>query len=495
MRAIVVGAGIGGIAAAIRTARLGYQVDVFEGSVGPGGKLSSFQLEGFRFDRGPSLFTMPQYVDELFELCEEDPRAHFDYRREEVVCRYFWPSGEQLVAYADPALFSAEAAKVFGVDSNLVSRALAASSNKYELAGRTFLERPLHKLATWTDPSVRRALPQLANMDLTRTMHAANVRDLGHPKLVQLFDRFATYNGSNPYRAPGILTIIPTFEHLLGTFLPKGGMYDITRQLALLAERQGVRFHFNSRVKRILSEPLGRRSQSGRVTGIELPDGRVEACDLLVSNADVHGFYQQLMPQARKPWLTLRQERSTSAVIFYWGVRGDFSELGLHNIFFCADYQAEFEALQTGNIADDFTIYVNVTSKGVEREAPPGCENWFVMVNAPYQRGQDWPTILIRLRAAIIQRLSAKLAVNLAEHIVVEHTWTPPEIDTDTGSHLGALYGTSSNSRWAAFLRHRNESREFENLYFVGGSVHPGGGVPLALLSARITSGLIPPAA
>ena len=488
MRAIIIGAGIGGIAAAIRTARLGYAVDVFEASAGPGGKLSSFEVDGFRFDRGPSLFTMPEYVDELFRICDEDPREHFAYTREEVVCRYFWSSGERLCAYADPARFGAEAARVFGVAPDCIESALRASATKLELAGRTFLERPLHKLSTWTAPSVRRALRHLGAMDLTRSMHAANTRDLGHPKLVQLFDRYATYNGSDPYRAPGILTVIPSFEHLEGTYLPHGGMVDITHQLVALAERQGVRFHYGQRVGRVLSE-------SGHVTGIELADGSRAACDILVSNADIHTFYRGLMPQARKPRQTLAQERSTSALLFYWGVRGAYPAFGLHNILFSDDYRAEFAALRAGEIAGDFTIYVNVTSKAVAREAPAGAENWFVMVNAPYERGQDWPAIVARVRAATVARLGALLDVDLGAAIVAERTWTPPEIERDTGSHLGALYGTSSNSRWAAFLRHRNESPEFDNLYFVGGTVHPGGGVPLALLSARIAAELIPAAA
>ena len=487
MKAVIIGAGIGGIAAAIRTARLGYDVEVYEAAEGPGGKLSSFVHDGYRFDRGPSLFTMPHYVDELFELCGENPRDHFTYRREEIVCRYFWDSGERLIAYADPDRFSTEAARVFGVPADAVSAALAAGNEKYAVSGRTFLEKPLHKASTWLNSAVAKTTLQLGKMDLFESMHEVNERLLGHPKLVQLFDRFATYNGSNPYRAPGILTVIPTFEHLIGTFLPEGGMYDITASLVELAERQGVKFNFGVAVREILDV-------AGEVTGVDLEDGARVDADVVVSNADVHAFYDKLMPQAKRPERTLAQERSTSALIFYWGVRGDFPELGLHNIFFSEDYRREFEALQSGTIDDDFTVYVNVTSKYVRGESPDGSENWFVMVNAPYDRGQDWPATLDRIRAKTLAKLSATLGVDLAQRIDVERTWTPPGIAADTGSHLGALYGTSSNSKWAAFLRHRNRSKQYDNLYFVGGSVHPGGGVPLALLSAKIAADLMPAA-
>ena len=488
VEAIVIGAGIGGIAAAIRAACRGYAVRVFEAADGPGGKLSSFQADAFRFDRGPSLFTMPHYVDELFELCGERPADHFTYRREEVVCRYFWDDGTRLCAYADPERFSHEAAEVFGVPADRVAAALAASQRKYEGAGRVFLERPLHKASTWLNGRVAKSLTRLGEMDLAETMHEVNVRLLGHPRLVQLFDRFATYNGSSPYRAPGVLTVIPTFEHLLGTFLPKGGMYDITRSLVALAERQGVRFHYGAPVRRVLTS-------GSAVTGVELESGERHRCDLLVNNADVFGFYDKLLPQARRPERTLRQERSTSALIFYWGVEGSFDELGLHNIFFSEDYEREFSCLASGEIADDFTVYVNVTSKAVAGEGPAGTENWFVMVNAPHDAGQDWTQALRRIRAKTIAKLSRVLEVDLAERIRVERTWTPAGIARDTGSHLGALYGASSNSRWAAFLRHRNQSKQYGNLFFVGGSVHPGGGVPLALLSAKIAADLMPAAA
>lgn len=485
MRAIVIGAGIGGIAAAIRAAKLGYEVTVYEVSTSPGGKLSSFEQNGYRFDRGPSLFTMPHYVDELFELCGENPTDHFRYTREEVVCRYFWDEGSKLIAYADPERFSKEAAEVFGVDDTLVRKALDASHKKYIASGRTFLEKPLHKLDTWLSKDVIGAMTQLGSMDLNSTMHEVNTRQLQHPKLVQLFDRFATYNGSNPYEAPGILTVIPTFEHLIGTFLPKGGMFDITSSLVALAQRQGVQFQFNCPVKCV-------EHSNDLVTGVTLRDGTKVPADLVINNADVHFFYENLMPKAKPPKRTLAQERSTSAVIFYWGVRGDFDELGLHNIFFSNDYKTEFEALQAGSIAEDFTVYVNITSKYIEGEAPEGTENWFVMVNAPYDRGQNWEAELIRIRKHTIEKLSKILKLDLAAAIETERTWTPPGIQADTGSYLGALYGTSSNSRFAAFFRHRNESKEFKNLFFVGGSVHPGGGVPLALLSAKIASDLMP---
>ena len=487
VQAIVIGAGIGGIAAAIRAAHLGYEVLVLEAAKTAGGKLSSFTENGYRFDRGPSLFTMPEYVDELFELCGERAADSFRYSRQEVVCRYFWPDGKRLCAWADLKRFAAEAERAFGVEEQIVLSALTAAERKYVLSGRTFLEKPLHKASTWLTKQVAATLPHLGEMDLFESMHSVNARLLKEPHLIQLFDRFATYNGSSPYRAPGMLTVIPTFEHILGTYLPHGGMHDITSSLVNLAERQGVRFQYGNQVSRVLAT-------ADKVTGVELETGVRIPCDTIISNADVHSFYRYLLPASKQPTRTLRQERSTSALIFYWGLRGESTELGLHNIFFSNDYEAEFTALQAGTIANDFTVYVNLTSKHVKGEAPTGQENWFVMVNAPYDQGQNWDAKLQEVRERTIAKLSRELNRDLESEIEYERTWTPPGIARDTGSHLGALYGTSSNSRWAAFLRHRNDSAQYDNLFFVGGSVHPGGGVPLALLSAKIATGLMPKA-
>jgi phytoene dehydrogenase-like protein len=221
---------------------------------------------------------------------------------------------------------------------------------------------------------------------------------------------------------------------------------------------------------------------------------------------DVWLAYDRLLPDAKKPELTLKQQKSTSAVIFYWGIDRSFPELGLHNIFFSRDYAREFSKLEAGSLSDDVTIYVNISSKYVPADAPEGHENWFVMVNAPAHTGQDWDDMVADLRRRVVNILSKALAPlektgpypsseyrrPLADHIRAERIVTPPDIETLTGSHQGALYGTSSNNRMAAFLRHPNFSRDIDGLYFLGGSVHPGGGVPLCLLSARIVGDLVP---
>jgi phytoene dehydrogenase-like protein len=210
---------------------------------------------------------------------------------------------------------------------------------------------------------------------------------------------------------------------------------------------------------------------------------------------DVVPTYRRLLPEQAEPTATLEQERASSAVIFYWGITRICEELDLHNIFFSEDYPGEFRAIfESKTLHADPTVYVNISSKDVPSDAPPGCENWFVMINAPHDTGQDWDALVLQLRAWVLSKLERVLNAPVGEHIVEEQVMTPPIIQAKTQSYKGALYGASSNNPMAAFLRHPNFSRKIDNLYFCGGSVHPGGGIPLCLLSAKIVGDLVPKA-
>lgn len=489
MKTAIIGAGIAGLAAAVRLAAAGHQVDVYEANDGPGGKLSEFSLPGgYRFDFGPSLFTMPQYVDELFTLAGEDPRDHFHYTRLPEICRYWWPDGTRFTAPAATEDLVREAAATFDVSEQSMRDFMDRAAEKYTLTGRTFLEKSLHKAGTWLDPSVAYAMLKIPGLDLFRSMHEVHESALGDPRLVQLFDRFATYNGSNPYKAPGLLSMIPHFEHHFGAYLPEGGMYDIATSIYELGKRLGVNYHFGTRVTEIIR--AGSQVQGIRVNSNTL------TYDNVVCNMDVWLAYEHLLPGTKRPTVTLKQQKSTSAVIFYWGIDREFRELGLHNIFFSRDYAKEFSELEGGTLSDDVTVYVNISSKLVPGDAPAGHENWFVMVNAPAHTGQDWDGMIAELRTRMIAILEKSLAPAaapnwFAPHIRAERIVSPPDIESLTGSHQGALYGTSSNNRMAAFLRHPNFSRGIGGLYFLGGSVHPGGGLPLCLLSAKIVADLV----
>jgi phytoene desaturase len=281
------------------------------------------------------------------------------------------------------------------------------------------------------------------------------------------------------------MTLIQHLESAYGTFVPKKGMVSITESLYGLAIRLGVKFSFETGVKEI-------KVELGVVSGIKTNSGSFSS-DYVISNMDVFHTYKKLLPNETPPINRLKQERSSSAVIFYWGIKQSFPDLDLHNIFFSKNYKKEFQAIfKDKTVSEDPTIYINITSKEVVGDAPKGCENWFIMINTPADHGQDWTQIVNRLRSHIITNISKRLNVDLKNLIVCEEVLTPPDIESKTKSYMGALYGASSNDTMAAFLRHPNFSNRIKNLYFCGGSVHPGGGIPLCLLSAKIVDELIP---
>ena len=261
-------------------------------------------------------------------------------------------------------------------------------------------------------------------------------------------------------------------------------MEQIALSVYRLALDLGVVFHFENEVEKILH-------QNGKVKGL-IANGTDRPTDLVVSNMDIHFVYQKLLQDVPLPKRILKQERSSSALVFYWGMKGSYDQLGLHNIFFSERYRDEFEQLfQSSEVLDDPTVYVHVSSKMNQTDAPTGKENWFVMVNAPHHQNQDWERLQKTVRKQVIDKLSRLLRQEIEPKIEAERIWNPAQIETDTRSFKGALYGNSSNSPFAAFLRHPNRSKDLKNLYFCGGSVHPGGGIPLALLSARITCEMI----
>ena len=484
MKVIIIGAGIGSIALSIRLANAGHDVHVFEANSYAGGKLHSFNLGEYRFDGGPSLFTMPHYVTELFDLANKPTEEYFEFDKQEESCRYFWDDGMRLIGYSEPDRFAAEVEEKLGVRQKTLIDYFKHIENIYSNSGKIFLEKSLHKATTWLSSDTAKSLLKIGQFDILRTMHKANAERLKEPHLVQLFDRFATYNGSNPYKAPGILNVIPWFEHGFGTFAPKDGMQSIPNSLQKLAKELGVKFHFNQEVDEIDID-------SDRAVGIKA-SGIKHHSDIVVSNSDVYYTYKKLMPKTLAPEKSLNQERSSSAVVFYWGIKRSFPELSLHNILFSRDYKLEFEEIFNQNrLPNDPTVYINASCKSNPKDAPKDCENWFVMINAPAHKGQDWDQQVSELKKRVIAKINRNLNVDIEPLIMEEKIWTPQGIEQDTRSYQGALYGTSSNNQLAAFLRHPNFSKNIKNLYLCGGSVHPGGGIPLALLSAKITSELI----
>ena len=483
-KAVVIGAGIAGIASAIRLQNKGFSVTVLEKNSYPGGKLTQLSGNGFRFDAGPSLFTMPQLVDELFEICGKNPKDYFEYDKLDVLCNYFYEDGTRISAYSDINQFANEIEKKTTDTAKKVKEHLNKSKFIYQATEEQFLNKSLHKIKSFLSFNTVVSILKLPFLNIFSSMHQVNSKRFADSKTIRLFNRYATYNGSNPYKAPGILNIIPHLEFGLGAYIPKRGMHEITTSLVELAKEIGVEFRFKEGVISIETEGAKAKSvktNSGEYIG-----------NVIICNADIHTVYEKLIPSTQKLKEVDSQERSSSALIFYWGIGREFPELDLHNIFFTEDYKAEFEHLfEHKTIYNDPTVYINITSKKITVDTPKGKENWFVMVNVPSVYGQDWQTMIEEARKNILSKIARVLDHDIESLIEFEKILTPQLIQEKTNSYKGSLYGTSSNNRFSAFFRHKNFSSEYKNLFFCGGSVHPGGGIPLALSSAKIIDKLV----
>ncbi len=486
-RCAIIGAGLGGLAAAIRIAGHGIKVDLYEQNSRPGGKANELHGDGFRFDTGPSLLTMPFVLESVFADAGEDYRDYLTIEPLSQHCKYFYPDGTEITAFADSDDFAREIEYKTEESAARVKRYLTYSKSIYDFSADIFLFNDIHEFFTYKEHGSPKMVLNLWKLDSLRTVHRANASFFRDPRIIQLFDRYTTYNGSNPYRAPATLNIIPHVEYNMGSFIVKEGIYRIPQSLAELALKRGVAMRLNCRVERIVHD--GRK-----VAGIVV-DGEIIPYDVIISNADVFRTYHDLLSDdtSRDARRYRRLEPSSSALVFYWGVsRGAGERLGIHNILFSSEYKSEFMELFDKKVCPrDPTIYIYISSRFNPPDAPHDHENWFVMINAPYDEGQDWKREARESRRRLVQKIDSILHTDIERHIILERILTPGDIEEQTMSHRGSIYGISSNSRAAAFMRQRNRSKRYQGLYFCGGSAHPGGGIPLVLLSGKICADLV----
>ena len=429
--AIVIGAGIGGLATAIRLQARGYQLTVLEANEYSGGKLTEIGDERYRFDAGPSLFTMPEKVDELLNLNGPDPTG-FSYQRLDEVCRYFYEDETVIQGWGDAVAFSNEVNQKLGVAPGAVKKHLGKSAFIFNVTNHLFLEKSLHKAGSYLNWDTFVSFLQLPFLNINRSMNAVNEKALQNDKLVQLFNRYATYNGSNPYKAPGILNIIPHLEFGRGAFFPNEGMHAISQSLHKKAETLGVEFRFKTRASSVTIE-------NGTARAVHTESGDVLPADIVVSNMDVVPFYRQLLPNEKQPEKVIAQERSSSALIFYWGIKKQFDELILHNIFFSEDYREEFRQIfEEQDVFDDPTVYIHISSKHLASDAPEGCENWFVMINVPGDKGQNWDELIARSRTSILKKLSRILKTDI-EPLIEYESVLDPQTDRTANKFLPGL--------------------------------------------------------
>ena len=494
-RVVVVGAGVGGLAVAARLATLGHQVTICESADVVGGKLAlvEHQVPGhgmFRFDTGPSLVTMPAVFVDLFAATGGWP-AGLEFTPLDPLARYRFADGTTLDASSDLDEHCARLDAALGAGNGDDWRAFTARAQRvWEASRGPFLESALDGPRTIARLAARQPR-DITAIAPGRSLRALGRRHLHDPRLRTYLDRYATYTGSDPRRAPAALAAVPYVEQAYGGWYVPGGLRRLGAAIGDRALERGAALRLGAEVVRI-------ETSGGKACGVTLASGERLPADIVVANADAATVYGSLVDSPTAARRLARATPSLAGFVLLLAVQGRTPGLAHHNVLFPADYDAEFDAVfgDPARPVPDPTIYVSAPDDPAVR--PDGCEAWFVLVNAPrHRRGDaakgavDWLAEgLAKTYADHLVGLLDQRGLPVHERVLWSQVLTPADLELRTGAVGGAIYGTSSNGASAAFLRPANRS-PVPGLFLVGGSSHPGGGLPLVTLSAQIVAGLI----
>ncbi len=480
----IVGAGLSGLACAIRLAKTGYNVEVYEQNKTAGGKIEELKHDGFRYDTGASILTLPELIQDLFEFAGENIEDYLKLKKLEINSRFFYSDGSIIDAFHDNYKFANTIEKITGENSKSIIKYLIRNQKLFDLTAGIFIFSPFQNIKSIPFVQTIKVIVNIFKLKIFTTMHAFNKSWFRDLRVVQLFDRYAIYNGSNPFKAPATLSLISHLEHNIGSYFPEKGMYQLIKALVTLAEKLGVEFHYKTYVEEI-------RIENKKVTGLKIK-GNTYKYDIVINNTDVFYTYEKLLKGHPHPKRIFKQELSCSCIIFYWGMNKKFENLQVHNILFSGNYKEEFDhVFVKKSLSRDPSIYIYISSKINATDAPNGCENWLVMINAPNDEHQDWNQIMTEAKKSVVNKINILLKTDIEKCIQFEKYANPATIEKWTSSYKGALYGPSVKNIFSIFTRHANFKRSMKGLYFAGGTVHPGGGIPLCLASAKIVSELV----
>ncbi len=474
-KVIVIGGGLGGLSAAITLASNGFDVTLLEKNKHLGGKLMPVQLGQASFDFGPNTITMPDVFKEVISQTGEDPEDYFSFMKLPNHTRNYFPDGTILDFSSEKEKMKEQLAILDPTSAKNYEAFLKEVTRLYRLGEAQFFRRTFTSTSDYLSPALGFSFSKVRPL---QSLHSLHRKFFNNPFVIQALDRYATYIGSSPYVSPATFGLIAYLELVDGVYYTKGGNTNIATGFEEVAKKIGVSIRTNCKVTSI-------EVKNKQAVSVSTEDGERYMADIIVMNADLLVAYPELVNEVDRPHFTDKKaagyEPSISAYVVLAEMNKRHSKLLHHTVFFSKDYQMEFKSLfEDRQYAKDPTIYLS-NSSFTEKEKSPNGDNLFILVNAPATGGES--SMGSETYKELIYNSLTEKGLSLKEDVLVDKVISPSDIQSMFGAFKGALYGVASNRKMDAFFRPRNKSADIANLYFVGGSTHPGGGSPMVTLS------------
>jgi phytoene desaturase len=481
--AIVIGAGIGGIATAARLAKNGYDVTVLEKNDQAGGRCNQIIHEGHRFDIGPTLFLMPEIWEETFASIGEKMSDHLDLRRIDPTYKVHFDDGLQLELTSDIGKMQTQLEKIEKTAFTGFLNYIAEGSKHYKVSVEKFVGRNFYNIFEYFS---LRNLPLIFQLKALAKHYKNTGRFFKDERLKAAFTFQNMYLGLSPYDAPATYSLLQYTELAEGVWYPMGGMYAGIQAYVKVAEKLGVKFIYNQPVKSL-------KIAGSKIESVELQDGSELTADIFVGNADLPYIYDQLLPDRAKAKKLDEKLYTCSTIMFYWGVKKEYKQIAHHNVFLAGDYKASYDQIfNEHTLPKEPSFYLHAPARTDRSAAPDGQDTLYVLVPVGHldeNTKQDWDGMVNRAREAVFARLEKEMGItDLRENIKFEIIHTPKTWKEKFNLVKGAAFGLSHNFWQVGFLRPQNRHAKYKNLYFAGASTHPGTGLPIVLLSARLTT-------
>lgn len=487
--AVVIGSGVGGLAAAIRLRKKGYSVTVLERLEQPGGRACVIRDGGYSFDMGPTIITAPFLLQELWALCGERFEDYVDLRLMDPYYRIRFSDGSHFDYFGDTERMREEVRRVCAADVAGYDSFMHEAERCYALGYEDLGTVPFNRFS-----ELIAAIPSMVRMRAWESIYAMACRHFSSDKLRQVFSFHPLLIGGNPLTVTCVYSLIAALERRFGVHSAMGGTAAIVREMAALFERHGGEIRYLSDVTQI--ETVARR-----VTGVRLRDGRVIPADLVVSNADAATTYQELLSEhPRRIWTDRKVRRahySMSLMVWYFGTKKRYEDIPHHMILMGPRYEELLrDIFERKVLADDFSLYLHRPTATDPSLAPAGCDSFYVLSPVPHLDAKiDWQTKAEPYRARIAKALEDTVLPGLSDVLDVSHTITPNHFDSRYRSFKGAAFGMEPRLLQSAWFRPHNSSEEVSGLYLVGASTHPGAGIPGVLTSAKAFDEMLEPVA